>query len=158
MIPDFLSHLPQYAGFPVPVIMLWVDGKPDFRAIDTERALDCYNRKLCGVCGRPLRAMSYFIGGDGCKRSHFFLDPAMHFKCAEFSANICPFISGKREGYSERAIPDSIPVAVRPAFVPEKMYIMRSMTKWTRMRPAQGGGVAFRAGTWLECREVQQSA
>jgi hypothetical protein len=34
MIPEFLSHLKTYGGYPVPFTQLWIDGKPDFRAVD----------------------------------------------------------------------------------------------------------------------------
>jgi hypothetical protein len=34
MIPAFLSHLKIYSGYPVPFTQVWIDGKPDFRAVD----------------------------------------------------------------------------------------------------------------------------
>jgi len=143
----------------VPFVMLWVDGKPDFRAVDSEKIMECYKSKLCGICGRRLGEFSYFIGGDGCKRNHVFLDPAMHRECAEFSAIVCPFLSGQREGYSERPIPkkNDIVIATRPAWVPENKYILKSRTKWTEMRPEAGGGVAFKAGMWLGAVSIRPS-
>lgn len=152
-IPSFLSHLPVHAGFPVPVVMLWVDGKPDFRAVDAGRIIRCYERRECGICGRRLSDMSYFIGGDGCKGNHNFRDPAMHLNCANFSVEICPFLNGTREGYSERPLPN-VPVSVRPAFVPENKYIMKSMTKWTKLLPEDGGGAVFQAGLWLSITKI----
>ncbi len=146
VIPDFLAHLPRYAGFPVPVIMLWVDGKPDFRAVDSSRIVQCFKKRQCGICGTKLGDESFFIGGDACRRNHLFLDPAMHKVCAEFSAKICPFLSGQRAHYSERAVPavQGVMIAERPPYVPENMFLFRSMTKWTRMLPEGNGGVCFK--------------
>jgi hypothetical protein len=42
LIPKFLEHLERHSGFPVPFVMLWVDGRPDFRAVDSALVLRCW--------------------------------------------------------------------------------------------------------------------
>jgi hypothetical protein len=157
-IPSFLEHLPRHGEYPVPFVVLWIEGKPDFRTIDTEKAVRCYKERLCAICGRRLGEFSYFIGGDGCKRSHAFRDPAMHRECAEFSTLACPFLSGKRTGYSERALPNvpGYQLGVRPGYVPERTYIFKTRTRWTRIEPERGGGAVFVAGQWLGVTEITE--
>ena len=101
-IPDFLSHLPVHRGLPVPFSQAWFDGKPDFRTVDPNKTIQCVQEKLCAICGRQLGERSYFIGGEQSKASHLFTDPPQHKECAEFAAETCPFVSGKKLEYSDR--------------------------------------------------------
>jgi hypothetical protein len=153
VIPDFLAHLERHGEYPVPFIVLRVPGqKVDFRIIDSERVVECHKEKLCGICGRRLGEFSNFIGGDGCRRTHLFIDPAMHRECAEWSAEACPFLSGERVQYSEREIPEKIGelfVAKRPGHVPETNYIFKVRTKAIEMVLTADGGIALKADLWL---------
>lgn len=96
-IPDFLSHLPVFAGMPVPFTVFWHDGKPDFRVTDINKRLECYGDSLCAICGRTmLGAQFWFIGGPASMDSGMFTDGPMHKNCAEYSIKVCPFLAGKR--------------------------------------------------------------
>ena len=48
-IPEFLSHLKTYGGYPVSFTQLWASGVPDFRAVDLEHCARCLRDKLCEV-------------------------------------------------------------------------------------------------------------
>jgi hypothetical protein len=61
-IPDFLSHLKTFNGYPVPFVQMWIDGKPDFRVIDPYRVDECAEQKLCAICGRKLGQYSGCYG------------------------------------------------------------------------------------------------
>lgn len=155
-IPKFLEHLPRHGEYPVPFVMMWIDGKPDFRTVDREKIIECYVKKLCGICGHRLGEFSYFIGGDASKENHAFLDPPMHEACAEFASTICPFLIGER-GYSERKPPqiEGGIVSSRPPEISEGEWILKARTKQTRMAREPSTGVAFVAGRWLKCVRIR---
>src|SRR5271170_1064489 len=91
-----ISRLKQFAGMPVPAIVKWVNGKPDFRQIDPDAYLRSYRYKLCAVCGTKLGLSCYWVGGPGCVESHYFADGPMHEQCAELSVRLCPFLNGTK--------------------------------------------------------------
>jgi hypothetical protein len=103
-VPHFLLHLRvSAAGLPIPFsALIDEDGKPDFRINDIAKVTKCMVYRLCGVCGLPLEEFIWFTGGPLCEASHFFADPPMHEECARYALKACPFLSGKREEYSER--------------------------------------------------------
>lgn len=151
-IPDFLSHLSVYGGLPVPFSQAWVDGKPDFRATDPEKVIQCVTRKLCAICGKRLGEYAYFIGGPLSEANRLFSDPAMHQQCAEFASKACPFVSGQTD-YSTRLIDES-KVAVQAAVSAERpttMFILKSRTKDMRLTKIRGS-LAIEAGRWLNER------
>jgi len=140
VIPEFLSHLRVYFGYPVPYIQKWFDDKPDFRIINPERVIECVVEKLCGVCGRPLGEYCCFIGGPTSEQNHLFSDPPLHEECAEFASSVCPFVSGRDDGYFERAAESN---AVRP----ELIYILKTTTK--SVTPiTRSGNMLIQAGEW----------
>jgi hypothetical protein len=74
-ISKFLSHLKTHNGYPVPFTQVWIDGKPDFRAVDPAKTMRCVQEKLCAICGRRLGEKSRFIGGPLSKNNRLFTDP-----------------------------------------------------------------------------------
>lgn len=160
IIPAFLAHLKRHGEYPVPFVMLWVDGKPDFRAVDVEKLIECFEGRLCGICGRRLGELAFFIGGDACKRSHLFQDPAMHPGCAWFAASVCPFLNGERRSYSPRPLPraEGVVVGERPGFVPENNWMLKTRTRKIQMHRLADGNVCFRApGLWLATLAISQN-
>lgn len=105
MTPDFLSHLSMYGEYPVPFIVQYIDGKPDFRVVDPDKWDRCVNEKLCSICGRRLGELCFIVGGPKTAANHLFFDPPMHQICAEFSAKVCPYVSGKNRQFSDRPVP-----------------------------------------------------
>src|SRR5258707_235184 len=84
--PKFLSHLKTYSGYPVPFTQVWIDDKPDFRAVDPARTMQCVQEKLCAICGRRLGEKCCFIGRPLSKTNRLFTDPPMHKPCADFDS------------------------------------------------------------------------
>jgi hypothetical protein len=154
-IPDFLSHLSTFNGYPVPFVQMYIDGRPDFRVIDPERSDECVNDKLCAICGRGLGEYCYFIGGQLCKQKHLFLDAPMHEQCAEFASKTCPFVSGKKDEYSKRPVDEAVTTIKQMASSvrPEKMFIFKTRTK--KVRHVMVNGDQFiRAGSWAKITEI----
>lgn len=101
----FLGHLARHGEYPVPFIVKWIDGKPDFRVVDPEKWDRCVKEKLCSICGYRLGELCFIVGGPLTEGNRLFFDPPMHKQCAEFSAKVCPYVSGKNRTYSDRPIP-----------------------------------------------------
>ena len=125
-IPKYLKARPMWKGFPIPfTTLIKPDGDPDFRVTDQERWALCVTKGLCGLCGQPLVYWQAFIGGEKCKESHLFFDPAMHVECAEFAAKACPFIVGCK-GYSIKTDQDSTADRLISSERPEHMYLFKT--------------------------------
>lgn len=152
-LPQFLSHLKVYGGYPVPFTQMWIDGKPDFRVIDAVRVEQCVREKLCAICGRPLGEFAYFIGGPRSKENHVFADPAMHERCADFASRTCPFVSGNKHGYSDSPVGGDDVVTVHIAEMvsshrPAIMYILKTRTKKITAG-IMGESLMIQAGPWV---------
>lgn len=134
-IPDFLSHLPVYAGYPIPFTTFVNEGKPDFRVTDMQRWEECVRDKVCGICGKKLGEFCYFIGGPQTEEYRMFFDPPMHKPCAEFSSKMCPFLNGRKTEYrplDETKTPEGFTletVAQVSDVRPGRMLIMKARTK-----------------------------
>jgi len=154
-IPDFLSHLKTYGGYPVPFVQMYFDGKPDFRVIDPERAEQCLKEKLCAICGKRLGEFCYFIGSSLCKENHLFPDAPMHEQCADFASKACPFVSGRKDEYSTRSLDETVTTILEMASSgrPDKMYIFETRTKTVR-RVSVNGNPFIQAGTWSRITEI----
>ncbi len=94
---DFKEHYGD--EYPVPYIISWMDGKPDFTLMGDSRVRECNAKNWCSVCGRSLnvkKAIAY-VGGPHTREdieggALWFADPPMHVKCAEFSMEYCPHL------------------------------------------------------------------
>jgi hypothetical protein len=156
-IPEFLSHLPVHQGLPVPFMQAWFDGKPDFRAVDPVKTIQCVQERLCAICGRRLGEKSYFICGERSRESGLFTDPPMHKQCSEYAAETCPFVSGRKLDYSDRPVNASMAKVhemvstVRPA----TMFILTAWTKKTRL-VRSGDSVLIHAGNWIGQKLIGQ--
>lgn len=124
-ITKALNQLKRFAGLPVPEIVEWVNGKPDFRLVDPKKWLFHYQHKLCAICGKKLSLSCYWVGGALSKNNHYFTDGPMHELCAKESIKLCPFLNGTRLDYRGDLPHDEIQVVDGR---PEKMYLLRGYT------------------------------
>jgi len=93
-LPARMKSLPvSDRGYPVPWFVAWVDGKPEFRAMDGRKWMLAVTKKLCWVCGQPLGTRLAFVVGPMCGINRISSEPPSHTECAEFSAMGCPFLS-----------------------------------------------------------------
>ena len=96
-LPDKLKHLPiDERGYPVPWFVDWVDGKPEFRAMDGRKFRDAIKKRLCWVCGDPLGVNLAFLAGPMCGINRTSAEPPSHYICAAWSARNCPFLNNPR--------------------------------------------------------------
>src|SRR5215510_204714 len=93
-LPRRMQSLPvSDRGFPVPWFVPWVNGQPEFRAMDGRKFELAVGKKLCWVCGQPLGTRFAFVVGPMCGINRISSEPPSHRECAEFSAMGCPFLS-----------------------------------------------------------------
>jgi len=154
-IPTYLSHLPIYQGWPVPFTQAWFDGKPDFRTVDPQKTVRCVTEKLCATCGRRLGDKSYFIGGPLSKANRVFTDPPMHKRCAEFAAQTCPFVSGRKLEYSKRPVNANMAKIQEMVSTqrPTQMFILTAWTKKTRL-VRHGDNIFIWAASWISRKTI----
>ncbi len=93
-LPYHMSRLPiDDRGYPVPWFVAWVDGKPEFRAADTEKWRSAVKHRRCWVCGDILGANLAFVLGPMCAITRTTAEPPCHTNCARWSARNCPFLN-----------------------------------------------------------------
>lgn len=108
-IPKQLAKRPQWHGMPVPVtVKIRPDGVPDFTAIDWKLARRLAYSRCCGLCGGAIRGPVAFIGGPVSIANRRFADGPMHAECAEYAAEVCPFVSGDHRRYRD-GLPEGRP-------------------------------------------------
>jgi hypothetical protein len=93
-LPPRLRHLPvDDRGYPVPWFVAWVEGKPEFRAMDPDKWRLAVRHHLCWVCGEALGVHLSFLIGPMCGVNRTTSEPPSHRGCAQWSARNCPFLS-----------------------------------------------------------------
>jgi hypothetical protein len=80
-------------GYPVPWFVDWLDGKPEFRAMDPRKWREAVRERLCWVCGERLGYWMTFVIGPMCAINRTTAEPPCHPECATWSAKNCPFLS-----------------------------------------------------------------
>ena len=96
-LPERMKLLPvDEREYPVPWFVDWIDGKPEFRAMDARKFTAAIKQKLCWVCGQKLGVHLAFVAGPMCGINRTSSEPPSHRECAEWSAINCPFLSNPR--------------------------------------------------------------
>jgi hypothetical protein len=93
-MPDRMKLLPIDArGYPVPWFVAWVDGQPEFRAMDGAKWRQAVTERRCWVCGGILGKWLTFTIGPMCAINRTTAEPPSHTDCAKWSVRNCPFLS-----------------------------------------------------------------
>lgn len=93
-LPERLRLLPiDDRGYPVPWFVAWLDGVPEFRAMDPRKFVSAVRDKLCWVCGQPLGRWLAFPVGPMCTVNRTTPEPPSHRECATWSIRNCPFLA-----------------------------------------------------------------
>jgi hypothetical protein len=92
--PTFMAHLPiDKRGYPVPWFVDYINGEPEFRAMDRRKFQRSINERLCWTCGGKLFDEEVFVIGPMCAVNRISSEPPSHRECAEYSAKTCPFLT-----------------------------------------------------------------
>src|SRR5258708_35755545 len=93
-LPSRMLSLPiDDRGYVVPWFVDWIDGKPEFRAMDGKKFVRAVREKLCWVCGERLGRYMTFVAGPMCGINRTSSEPPSHLECARWSARNWPFLS-----------------------------------------------------------------
>jgi hypothetical protein len=171
-LPLRMSGLPHdERGYPVPWFVAWVNGKPEFRAMDGKKYIAAIKQKLCWVCGQRLGVNMCFVAGPMCGINRTSSEPPSHLECARWSAMYCPFLSNPRmvrredETFTKDHLVENSPGI---ALSRNPGVVMLWITRQYELLPDQKGGFLIQMGEpdnvewWCEGRsatrnEVQQS-
>lgn len=84
-------------GLPIPFIVYRdMNGVPHFTVDDTELVNLALSKKLCGLCGKPLKVgQMWLIGGplSAFAEDGMFASPPAHEDCARYAVQVCPYIA-----------------------------------------------------------------
>jgi hypothetical protein len=106
-LPPRMMHLPvDTRGYVVPWFVAWVNGEPEFRAVDARKWATAVKHKLCWVCGTSLGAYQAFVVGPMCLVNLTSSEPPSHLQCATWSAINCPFLSRPHMVRRENDLPE----------------------------------------------------
>lgn len=104
-LPKLMRKLPvDDRGYPVPWFVDWIDGKPEFRAMDGKKYIRAIKESLCWVCGGKLGVTKVFVAGPMCGINRTSSEPPCHPDCARWSAQNCPFLSNPNMVRREDAV------------------------------------------------------
>lgn len=96
-LPKRMQGLPiDDRGYPVPWFVDWIDGKPEFRAMDPKKFVRAVKERLCWVCGEKLGVNLCFVAGPMCGVNRTSSEPPSHYECAKWSVINCPFLNNPR--------------------------------------------------------------
>lgn len=92
-LPRSMRALPVVRGYPVPWFVDWIDGKPEFRAMNAHKYTLALKGSRCWVCGEKLGYTKVFVAGPMCGINRTSAEPPSHPDCARWSAINCPFLA-----------------------------------------------------------------
>jgi hypothetical protein len=134
-------------GYPVPWFVLWIDGKPDFRVIDTPKFHRALKYGNCWLCGEPVGALKTFVIGPMCAVSRTTSEPPCHHDCAVFAATACPFMILPKAKRREANLPEHNPVAGYHLDRNPGATCLWTTRTFKPFRPQQGGsGILIEVG------------
>lgn len=150
-IPVRLASRPRNAaGYVVPWFVAWIDGKPDFRVIDTPKIVIAVKQRRCWLCGQPLGRFLAFVIGPMCAINRVSSEPPSHRECAEYAARACPFLTRPQAKRREANLPAEYGAAAGVGLKRNPGIALVWVTKrYTYFRPPNGG-VLFTVGDPIE--------
>jgi hypothetical protein len=106
-IPDRLRGFPlSREGYPIPWFVPFVDGQPEFRAMDGEKFRSAIKNRRCWLCGGALGKFLTFPIGPMCVITRTTAEPPSHLGCAEYAVRVCPFLTQPRMRRNEQDMPE----------------------------------------------------
>lgn len=106
-VPERMLSLPlDERGYPVPWFVSWVDGKPEFRALERYKLVLAVREKRCWLCGEKMGRFLAFVIGPMCAINRISSEPPSHRECAEYAVRACPFLARPHMRRRENDLPE----------------------------------------------------
>lgn len=126
-------------GLPVPWFVAWIDDKPDFRVIDTDKFTLAHKFDLCWICGKSRGRFGSFVIGPMCSVTRTNSEPPSHFECATYSAVNCPFLSTPKRKRNKADLPPHMEAAGCPIERNPGVTCVWTTREWKLFRDGKGG-------------------
>ena len=94
-------------GYVVPWFVDYIDGKPEFRAMNREKWIKAVQFRLCWVCGERMGRYLAFVAGPMCGINRTTSEPPCHLECAQWSVRNCPFLANPE---AMRRVDENVPL------------------------------------------------
>lgn len=151
-VPFRLARRPRdVRGYVVPwVQFISDDGTPNFKVLDDRKTAKALRRRLCGLCGQPMRKHVYFIGGPLCVDHRIFYDPPMHRECAVYAMTTCPHLARSKGRYGPTPEIPGIRITVGGMVTTQKAerFALMQATAYDHSRD-RAGMLVVKAAEWL---------
>lgn len=98
-IPQRCARRPLAGGLVVPYVTLIHDGHAAFGALDADRTLNAFRRRLCQVCAQPLDERCYLLVRPADVVKGCSPEPALHPECLPYTSRHCPMLNGTATHY-----------------------------------------------------------
>lgn len=106
-VPKNMQHLPRdKRGFIIPWFVEEVNGERDFRIMSGDKLIKAFKFNRCWVCGQPMGTHKVFVIGPMCAINRVSAEPPSHSECAEYSAQVCPFLTTPKMVRNEKELPE----------------------------------------------------
>jgi len=99
-VPERMARLPRdERGYAIPwMVFRDSDGRAHFTINDENRRQKIIAKDLCSICAQPLLRGRWFVGGPGSAfhENGAYRDPPMHYECACYALQVCPYLAAPR--------------------------------------------------------------
>jgi hypothetical protein len=145
-LPERMTNLPiSDDGYPVPWFVPYVDGKPEFRAMDPEKIGIAIRHKKCWLCGETLGKFMVFTIGPMCAVNRNSSEPPSHRDCAQYAVRACPFLSQPKMRRNEKDMPEGDVAGIGIPRNPGVTLLWTTLS-YKVYRASGGPGILIRVG------------
>lgn len=137
-------------GLPIPFIVYRdMNGVPHFTVDDTRAVNLALSKKLCGLCGKPLKVgQMWLIGGplSSFSEDGLFTVPPAHEECARYAVQVCPYIAASNysnliedKTLKPEAVHDALQVHDDQIKPPRPLFFVLARTSGIKLIDPQDG-------------------
>jgi hypothetical protein len=145
-IPSRLRGFPlSREGYPIPWFVPFVDGQPEFRAMDGEKFKLAIKARRCWLCGGVMGKFLTFPIGPMCAITRTTAEPPSHLDCAEYAVRVCPFLTQPRMRRNEVDLPPDTSMAGIGIRRNPGVTILWTCTDYRLFNDGRGG-ILFKVG------------
>lgn len=94
-LPRHMWNLPIQRGYPVPWIVMQINGQYEFAVNNHLRVMRCVKECRCAICGNRLDPVMWWVGGPVAALDPHgaYADTALHHECMVYALKVCPYLA-----------------------------------------------------------------